>query len=487
MLIDKIRKPLPEVMYLNVDNVFRYRLIMRSFYEEYNKLNYWLSAQEVYGLCEEHLPEYSFENCCSDLEKLVEWGNLDALQDTKSILTLEDFRNKRYRFQMSKYSVEIERLLVNLETMASEKGSLEPSLLERLLHDLELLTDLSRQTDEVIFGWWENLSGDFRNINERYQDFLRDLNSITMDRAMSGPRFLLMKDRIIEYLRHFIRRLHTYESDMKRLLSAVDAEQMECIFAAVIRHRKSIPGIEILDEEVYEEAVRGRWKSVNNWFLGTSHQESELVKIFRMADEIILKISRFALQIAMEHSGGVNRKELYLRLAEFFYSCEDIQECHQLSARSFGIKSTYHLRGDTKRSSESTTSSVYEDTPLLFELKPRIRHYGQKAQRTPIADKSQEKKKRLRMYQEEERQRRQILESLMQDGVIDFSRLGTISSQTRKVLLAWVSLARQNASRRAGTQDGRSFLLRENPEEKVTLHCEDGHFVMPACILEFEP
>ena len=49
MLIqDKMRKPMLEAKYLNVENTDRYRPIMRLFYLQYEKLKYWMYQEEVY-------------------------------------------------------------------------------------------------------------------------------------------------------------------------------------------------------------------------------------------------------------------------------------------------------------------------------------------------------------------------------------------------------------------------------------------------------
>ena len=45
---DKLIKPLTEVKYLNADNVSRYRCIMRIFFENYEKLKYWMYQEDVY-------------------------------------------------------------------------------------------------------------------------------------------------------------------------------------------------------------------------------------------------------------------------------------------------------------------------------------------------------------------------------------------------------------------------------------------------------
>ena len=50
---DKLTKALTEAKYLNADNVSRYRCIMRIFFENYEKLKYWLYQEEIYDQMKE--------------------------------------------------------------------------------------------------------------------------------------------------------------------------------------------------------------------------------------------------------------------------------------------------------------------------------------------------------------------------------------------------------------------------------------------------
>ena len=45
---EKMRKPVLEAKYLNVENTDRYRPIIRLFYLKYEKLKYWLYQEEVF-------------------------------------------------------------------------------------------------------------------------------------------------------------------------------------------------------------------------------------------------------------------------------------------------------------------------------------------------------------------------------------------------------------------------------------------------------
>ncbi|MCU6340335.1 DUF2397 domain-containing protein, partial [Enterobacter quasiroggenkampii] len=45
----QLLRGVPELKYVNADNVVRYRSIMRYLYQQYQKLNYWLKADEIYA------------------------------------------------------------------------------------------------------------------------------------------------------------------------------------------------------------------------------------------------------------------------------------------------------------------------------------------------------------------------------------------------------------------------------------------------------
>jgi hypothetical protein len=45
---EKMRKPMLEAKYLNVENTDRYRPIIRLFYLKYEKLKYWMYQEEVF-------------------------------------------------------------------------------------------------------------------------------------------------------------------------------------------------------------------------------------------------------------------------------------------------------------------------------------------------------------------------------------------------------------------------------------------------------
>ena len=107
---EKMRKPMLEAKYLNVENTDRYRPIIRLFYLKYEKLKYWMYQEEVFEELKEdpYFQEYTMEQCQQDLAALASWGNLITIQDTRKVTTIEEFKNKKFRYQLSETAVEVE-------------------------------------------------------------------------------------------------------------------------------------------------------------------------------------------------------------------------------------------------------------------------------------------------------------------------------------------------------------------------------------------
>ena len=223
---DKLTKALTEAKYLNADNVSRYRCIMRIFFENYEKLRYWLYQEDVYAqmIQDPFFADYKPEQCQQDLAMLVEWKNLNTIQDTRKVSSIEEFKNKKFRYQMSEYSVEIERLVLRLENLFIEGASLEPTLLERIRINVARFPQMAGEDTNKVYTWWTDLNNDFVRLNQNYQDYIRDLNSVKAEEMMHTKQFLVFKDRLVEYLRNFIKGLQRNVGVIEEDLRMLDVE-----------------------------------------------------------------------------------------------------------------------------------------------------------------------------------------------------------------------------------------------------------------------
>lgn len=487
---EKLRKPMLEAKYLNVENTDRYRPIIRLFYLKYEKLKYWMYQEEVYEELKEdsYFADYTPEQCQQDLAALTAWGNLVTIQDTRKVTTIEEFKNKKFRYQLSEAAVEIERMVIRVENLFIEGSSLEPTLLERLRISLGKMDEIIRESDEKIYGWWNDLNNDFIRLNQNYQDYMRELNSVKAEEMMKTREFLVFKDRLIEYLRSFVKSLQINVSVIEQYLRGVKAETIQEILQKVTEYELSIPRIDVeVDEQMIYDKMSGRWNSIFEWFSGKEGVESEAGKVFDTTNEIIRKITRYATRISEMSNSGSNRREEYNKVSKMFSKCRTIQEAHRLAALVFGVEKTLHLKGEFKRETDSINSSVFDEKPHVVTVTPRVRTYKEKTKRTGIIDRSKEKEEmRLATIQRLEEERK-LLKSYIRDNRLEFSNLPVIEPQVRDMFLLWLSKALENKSYRAKTEDGQMYYIEQaDVGEQCILQCTDGTFQMPAYTIVFE-
>ena len=487
---DKLTRPLTEAKYLNADNVDRYRSIMRIFYENYEKLRYWLYQEEVYEEMrrDPYFADYRMEQCQQDLAMLTEWKNLNTIQDTRKVASIEEFKNKKFRYQMSEYSVEIERLVLRLENLFVEGASLEPTLLERLRIHVEKFSGMAGQDTGTVYTWWSDLNNDFIRLNQNYQDYIRDLNSVKAEEMMRTKEFLVFKDKLVEYLRNFVKGLQKNVGVIEETLRLLEPEILGAVLEKVNDYEMSIPRMDVeVSREMIEEKTRGRFKSIRNWFVAEGSQENEAGRLFDATNEIIRRITRYAAQLSEKNALGANRREEYRKVAEIFLKCENLQEAHRMSAMVFGLEKPFHLKAVADRETDSMNQSVYEEPAAEILLRPRIRNYGEKSKRTSIRDNAREKEETRRAAVEQMKKDWEKLETLEKNGRIDFDSLPVIEARVREILLKWLSDALEDSDHSARAEDGREFMLdMTHVDEQCVVHCEDGNFTMPKLSIVFQ-
>lgn len=487
----KLTKPIIETKYLSTENAWRYRSIMRLFYIHSQRFTHWLSKDDVFEelIRGEAFVDYTLDLCRQDLDALVVWGNLSAVQDTAKASTYQQFMNKQFRYQMTEYAIEIERLTVRLENLIFEHGSLEPTLLERIKNQIMSIQRMAGEDDQSIGGWWSGLASDFQRLNQNYQDYIRDWNSVKAEEMMKSRGFLLQKEKLVDYLRHFIKELQAHSYEIEGLLRQITPEEKSAIFRKITDYEKGIPRIDmepVRDESILEN-IRGKYESMEAFFCSGQGRISEVERILEITNEIIRKITRYAVNILDAASQYTNRKDEYRRVMELFSACTSYDEYHRMAGQVFGVSRFRHFQGNLERETESIFSSIWEEAPHLVITEPRVRTYREKLLKTAIRDDAEEKKAmRERILREKEVERR-IVEQVIRNNRIRFGELGEVAPFVRKVLLRWLMKALITPEAAVTTEYGRKYRL-SNPKEvsRCTLASEDGNFEMPAFVLEFE-
>ena len=197
----------------------------------------------------------------------------------------------------------------------------------------------------------------------------------------------MFKDRLIEYLRSFIKGLQRNVGVIEESLCMQKEEMKNQVFEKVVDYELSIPRMDVeVSKEMIWQKVKGRYQSIYDWFVGNEGQENEAGKLFDATNDIIRRITRYAAQLSEKNALGANRKEEYRKVAELFLQCQDMEEAHKMSAMVFGMECPQHITGDLVRETDSMNIGVYEEQPMEISLKPRIRTYREKSRRSAIRE-----------------------------------------------------------------------------------------------------
>ncbi|WAA12102.1 TIGR02677 family protein [Fervidibacillus halotolerans] len=486
-------KKVIEASYLTADSATQYRTILRYFYRQHERMRDFISPEEIleYLRSIPAFHDYEEEQLHQQLAQLVKWNNLIARQDMTNAKTVEEYKKKRFRYQPTPYTIEIERMLVSLEKMTGDnfQGSLERSQFERLLQALinlqnELTTDLTK-SPEYYMRLWDDVFRYFQTIRTSTADYIAYINSEKTDQRMQTEAFLVYKNQFTAYLRDFIVSLQKTSLQIQERLKEMNKTKLETFIAKLIEHRQSIPRLEDVSSSIdeWKSEYEELWASLRQWFLGTSTQQSELEILQTQTNEMIRRITRYVQRISERQQHFRSRMNDYLHLAKWFSECRTIGEAHRLSSVVFGAITVKHLHL-VEDTTDNMYADVWDDDPVMLTIKPRTNHYREKTKPGAAISNVEKKLKERQKYLKERKKEEQLIIKYMKNGMIQLSELPMVEPFIRKLLLGWITKAMQSENRIVKTDYGMEIKVTINKDKMIVLKSEDGELTMPDCIFE---
>ncbi|WP_240613467.1 TIGR02677 family protein [Pueribacillus theae] len=477
-------RPVPELKYLNAENVHRYRLLMRYFYQQYKKLRYWLSPEEVYqGVLDFGLiKDYTLEQCQQDLESLTEWQNLTNRHDGSKASTVEEYLRKKFRYLLTPYSIEIERMLENLESIQGYGGSLEASLFDQIVEWLKQINDMLDQDKdfEGALDLWKSLSGAFKQLHENASDYLASLQTGKAEELMMTESFLVFKDTLTHYLRNFIQGMQKSSYKIEGYLRKISLNE-EQLLDKITAEQERLPNLE--DDRTHEERhaqFEAEWQSFKRWFLGEGNELSDLYYLEQATKETISKIVRAVLRIQEKRRLGTSRKRELDYLGQWFFAIDELEEAKELAAYTFGLYKTRHFQGWDEPMNDSGHSSMWDESPMIRHLRSRSRKQIKRQQNEPVRQTKQKQNETREIYLQKQKEEVEIIEQLLEKEQFSVSDLKDVSRPLRNLLLYWIGRCSSHPSRNMDTPDGVRIELKMPDNEKRTkLTSNDGELELP--------
>jgi uncharacterized protein (TIGR02677 family) len=495
----EISKPLIETSYLTAQNVGRYRAIMRFFYDQYQHLRYWLRPEDVYdgvlalATAGEYLNEfggYTPEQCQKDLDALVTWKNLVPRHDGGHSNSIEEYLRKRFRYQMTPYAVEIERMVAGLEKLRGFGGSLEPSHFEEIASALlEIETARGNFAPGKALNLWRVIYQAFDNLTRGAADYIASLQTNKAEELMLTETFLVYKSSLTSYLQDFVKGLQREAPRIEATLRKLPGEYRSVFFSCLQADQAAVPQLdeEPLPEEEQIRRIEQDWDNIIRWFCGTGGQRSEVTFLEQRTRDTITRVVHYARRIQERQQSGLSRRHELEHLGLWFFSLTDINTAHTLAANAFGLYRARRFQGMETKSTESTGISMWEEPPNRYALRSRSRQRLRDNGVTPIISKAADIERARSVHFQEQEYERALLHNFLAAGKVRISDMQTIDPLVRNRLLSWIGACHANKSRRARIAEGVVVKV-ENPADecRAVLHSSDGDLEMPDYTLHFQ-
>lgn len=480
--------------YATVENAYRYRAIIRFLYEQYERFKYYSKTEEILDflhankLVEE---EYDESILYEDLKQLEKWECVLSRQDKEVVYTIEEFKNRKLKFQITQALFEIETTLKRIDDLEDElTGALESREFERILKGVNELhqVNLEESSGDVIYEKWNSLMKSLANLKRNSTNYLAHLKGEQAEILFKTEEFLLYKEKFVDYLTKFILTMSQNKYKIAASISRVveDDGFISNYIDHLVEYFSSIPTLDgqVFDKERSKRIQMEKWMELVNWFVKNEQSDCDVKVLLRETEVSIQTMSRYALRFSEMKGNNQNRKRDYQTLASMFYVCKDIEEAHQLSAACFGISHTKHFYGEDK-STDTQNEEIWEQDQPIITTTPRNRTYQRtKRIKSYVKASDEERQVQVETYMKNREHQQNVIESLIVDNKMILRNLGTVDPFVRKSILTWITRGVQNRNRAGRTDFGTNYKFDIVSDEKVKLVCHDGIMWLPD--LEFE-
>lgn len=475
--------------YLNVENVGRYRLLMRFFYKRHRQMQGTIYRPELLKMMQQAYPEtYSELDLDNDLENLVAWGNLLKQQEMIRPKSIEEYRNKNFRYQISEDGVLVEEMVYQMTHREhSVRGALNEQSFRRLLDLLEEFVD----KDHTLIETWSLIREEFKKIGEDTSNYIGYITSPEVDSRMKTEEFLIYKDKFVNYLREFISNMQSLYFSLVKVIKKLKHINQEQLIEEAYQKEQEIPAMNGMSREEVAEQIQGELAALSHWFIDSPDRPSEYDNLLKQTDQMISKITGLIYYFSQEIHQYQSRKKDYRHLATWFAKADSLKQAQEMYAAIFGIDHTRHYFVTEASEASSKRENSWELAPAILSLNNRGKGSRIDRKVSSVRLNHTVQIEQMQQYQQEVMQRQQKIKNYFHENVLDFREVKELDAASRKVFLKWISQAiatKQTVGKAEQTQYQQviatefdfTVVVTVSQVERVIVPCEDGSLEMPA-------
>jgi uncharacterized protein (TIGR02677 family) len=403
-----------------------------------------------------------------DLVALQEWGAVDAYQDISRAASTQEFKRRRFTYDITAAGEIAERAALAVDAIAERIGALERSQLPELLEALIALateTETGEPRAAKLVARFKDVAAKLDRLRADTGDFMRELGAVMVDeQAVELGPFERYKRRVIDHLTGFRAELRRLDPQFVAAIGRVEQAGLDRILA--IAASSDEPPVWGLTEEQVSarraERLADEWRGVRRWFLGGGRERPPWHELDRALGDAIEWIVTAAQRLIERRARRVDRAAEYRSLALLFDRAPSAADCHALYAAAFGLYQPRHFSVPDPDPEETAGSvSWWNAPPAPVEAslyRPGARLVGPRRV-SQLPDHSMARHslaaRRARERDELHRARRRFAHA----GRLRLDQLRHLDALEFRHLLSWLGRALDAAAdptgaRRAESQDG---------------------------------
>jgi uncharacterized protein (TIGR02677 family) len=403
-----------------------------------------------------------------DLDALRDWGAVDSHQDTSRAASTQEFKRRRFTYDITVAGEIAERAALAVDGIAERIGALERSQLPELLDALtKLATEAERDEPRAVklVSLFNDVAAKLDRLRTDTGDFMRELAAVMVDeQAVELEPFERYKRRVIDHLSGFRAELRRLDQQFAAAIQRVEAAGLARI-VAIAASSDEPPVWGLSDEEVASrraDRLADEWLGVRRWFVGGDGERPPWHELDRALGDAIEWIINAAQRLIDRRSRRIDRAAEYRALARLFDRAATTAACHALYTAIFGLHQPRHFSVPEADPGEtSAATSWWQSPPAPVEAslyRPGARAPGG-GRVSELPDHSMARHhlatRRAREREELHRAQRRFAGS----GALRLGQLGRLDSLEFRHLLSWLgraldSTADETGTRRAESQDG---------------------------------
>jgi uncharacterized protein (TIGR02677 family) len=373
--------------HLSVPNAELYRDIMRTFAQAKDRFIVHLRPEDVAV----ELGRESDESLAQALDQLIGWGNLRADPDTSRVTSVEDFRRKRFLYQLTAAGHAAEEAIAFYEEAIGRRGALQSVALEDIAEQLAALLVLADDADPdpaKTHRLLLSLAERFTSLADNAQAFMSSLRRAIDFSDGDVESFLAYKERLIDYINRFIADLANSGARIARLLAELKTRDHGRLLrlAAWREALDSVPDGPESDgygraEEAALRTWQNRWRGLWDWFISSDAGHPSQARLLRQAAVTAIKQLIDTVSMLNERrSGRSDRSADFRALARWFAEAPDEAAMHRLWRAAFGLTPARHLSVTAATLAEWEDEEPPPGTPWReappIRISPQLRRTG---------------------------------------------------------------------------------------------------------------